>query len=312
MRLRASFAPKSGFAHKSSFAQKSYFAQKSSFAARPPFARLARAGAAALAFGVAAIATPASAQLFFEPFAYRFQFPPAERDQDPPMRAREATEAARSQGFEPVGRPTLNREVYVFDAQDRAGRPVRVIMDAYEGEILRVMRRPDGPRRGGRLEAAPGRERTLDHGDEPNVIEGVGPEDARPRSRRKTQAPARARAPKREAAAPTQAPSEAPDAAPARAKQATPAPAPKPSIAVAPLAPPEPTAPRATPAAPAPPVTEAPGPIPTPPFASGAYSKPPAPRASDGPPPAIPPVVTLDEVKPQVKASPPVPPATLE
>ncbi|QLP97286.1 MAG: hypothetical protein HZY79_07660 [Rhodoblastus sp.] len=85
----------------------------------------------------------------------------------------------------------MNREVYVVDAEDRAGRPVRLIMDAYEGEILRVMPRADGRR--GRLDAGPGRDR----GGAPTVIEGVGPgEDTalRPRPRRETQAPSVPRA----------------------------------------------------------------------------------------------------------------------
>lgn len=280
-------------------------------------------GRAALALTATAIVSlappPAAAQLFFEPFAYRFQYPPQDHDQDPPMRPREAADAARAQGFEPIGRPTLNREVYVVDAEDRAGRPVRLIMDAYEGEILRVMPRADGRR--GRLDAGPGRDR----GGAPTVIEGVGPgEDTalRPRPRRETQAPPQSRAPKREAAAPPNAepttprPSArtasrpaaqpAPKSTPDAAASAIPAP---PTVAVARPTPPLP--PVVTPA-PSPEFTEAAGPIPSPPFASGAYSKPPAPKASAAPVATIPPVAPLDEVKPQVKASPAVPPAALE
>lgn len=277
-------------------------------------------GAFALALAATAAATqPAAAQLFFEPFAYRFQYPPPERDAEPPMRPREAMDAARSQGFEPVGRPSVNHDVYVFDARDSAGRPVRVIMDAYEGEILRVMGRVDAPRRGGRTDLAPGAGRD----DGPRVIEGVGPDDAAARPRRDSQAP-RPRTPKREAAAPTRpepqkpiqsrplAPPHTNDAARPAAQPETPA-----LAATQPSRPP-PAPPPTTP--PAPPIaqqptqapTEAPGPIPSPPFASGAYSKPPAPKTSAAPTPAMPPVAPLDEVTPRVKATPAVPPATLE
>jgi len=269
-----------------------------------PLRRAAVLGGLAVTLAAPALkSTPAAAQLFFEPFSYRFQYPPPERDAEPPMRPREASDAARSQGFEPVGRPTLNREVYVIDAQDRLGRPVRLIMDAYEGELLRVMPRVDAPQRSGR-------------DDGPRVIEGVGPDDA---ARPRRDAQPRARTPKREAAAPPRVESLKPIESrplepPRPVEAAKPASPDKPAVAATrPTPPPAAPAP-ITPAAPAiaQPPTEAPGPIPSPAFASGAYSKPPAPKPSTAPPPAMPPVAPLDDVKPQAKATPAVPPAPLE
>ena len=276
---------------------------------------------AALALALAATAaTPASAQLFFEPFAYRFDYP-AERQIDPPMRPGEAAAAARAQGLDPASRPHLNRDVYVFDARDRAGRPVRVIMDAYEGEILRLMPRADA-RPGRRFDAGPrgAREPGTGPDDEPEVIEGVGPDDApAARSRRESQ-PAR-RAPKREAAVPPRV--EAPKPIETRpldppkpAEAASPVGAAKPAETAKPAEPAKPAEiskpppAQATPTAPPLAPTEAPGPIPAPPFASGAYSKPPAPKASPTPS-AAPPVAPLDEVRPR-PATPAVPPASLE
>jgi hypothetical protein len=265
----------------------------------------------------ATAATPAAAQLFFEPFAYRFQIP-AERDVDPPMRPGEAAAAARAQGFDPASRPHLNRDVYVFDARDGSGRPVRVIMDAYEGEILRIMPRVDA-RTGRRFDPAPPpapEERTAP-GDEPEVIEGFGPDETPAARPRRESQPAR-RAPKREAAVPPRVEQPKPIESrpldpPKPAETARPVEAQKPVEAARPAEPARPAAPpsvQATPTAPPLAPTEEPGPIPSPPFASGAYSKPPAPKASPTPS-AAPPVAPLDEVKPR-PATPAVPPASLE
>lgn len=284
---------------------------------------LHRHGLAAALVALPLAAAPAAAQVFFEPFSYRFQVPLDRGDDaDSAMRPREAADAARAHGFDPTSRPTLNREVYVFDAQDRAGRPVRVIMDAYEGEILRVMPRIDGARRA--PGSAYGRPADAPSADAPAA------DDARARPRRDARVPPAMRKPKREATLPPPTVVPAPPAAtlplPDRGKPvdaAKPAEPFKPSEPFKPteaaraadparatdVAPARPSA--VSPAAAGTPMSEEPGPIPPPPFASGAYSKPPAPHPT-GAPPAIPPVTPLDEVKPRVKAAVPVPPVTLE
>jgi hypothetical protein len=266
---------------------------------------LPRHGLAAALLALPLAAAPAAAQVFFEPFSYRFQVPLDRGDDaDAAMRPREAADAARAQGLDPTSRPTLNREVYVFDAQDRAGRPVRVIMDAYEGEILRVMPRIDGARR------APGSAYGRP-ADAPSA-DALAPDDARARPRRDARVPPAMRKPKREATlpAPTVVPSP-PPAAIAPSDRVKPVETVKPTESAR-----TPDAAPARPAAVAPPLanapmSEEPGPIPSPPFASGAYSKPPAPQATATPSP-MPPVTPLDDVKPKIKAAAPVPPAPLE
>lgn len=300
----------------------------------PPRA-LARAGWALALTGASlalAGAGPATAQVFFEPFAYRFQIPPERESEPPPMRPREVTEAARMQGFEPAGRIVRNRDVYVFDAQDHAGRPVRVVMDAYEGDVLRVMRRLEPMRR-----AAPApRESSR---DVPNVIEGIGPDDEAPAARdrdERGERPAAKRA-KRELARETaREVSRTPPAASAPRPPARPAPSVTAPVEGAPTVerrrPPAATEPAqtrlqnrpeqtrsdrdVTSPTPAPPLAvtppapvrpdaaESPGPIPPPPFMKSDAARP----ARD----AAPPVAPLDEVAPKTGVTPPVPPAPLD
>lgn len=291
---------------------------------------LPRALALAAATLALACAAPAKAQVFFEPFAYRFQIPLDRDSEPPPMRPREVTDAARMQGFEPVGRIARNRDVFVFDAQDRDGRPVRVVMDAYEGDILRVMRRLEPMRRvepTRRLE--PMRQAAPASRDAPHVIEGVGPDDEAPAARAnggRVERPAAKRAKRDATREAARTPSRSAPTPPSRPAPSVAAPGEAaPKIERRPLPAPEPAqtrlqdrparqepAPAATPAAPAPtPVgpdvaAERPGPIPPPPFMQSEAARP-APARN-----VAPPVAPLDEVVPKIRPTPPVPPAPLE
>ena len=268
---------------------------------------LSKAALPALALTFAGLAAPAQAQFFFryyaEPFAHRY---------DDSLSPGEIARSLAARGYRPTGRPWRNGEVYVAEAYDDDGRRVRLIVDAYEGLILRRFReaRPaaqpaPAPRQ--RLAARPA------PGAGPSVIEGLGPSaPARP-------APPVARPePRRKAAAtPKRAPERvAPPAAvaPAAPAPVEPRPAPPPSEAS------KPPAPLGTPAAP----RQVGPPPPAPPFVAGAppaVAKPPvaspvAPAAAPrqpavekpvAPPPAAPPVAPLDDARRPTQATPVVP-----
>lgn len=80
----------------------------------------------ALAAGIAGLATPASAQFLLPPY--------------------EITTSARSMGLQPVSRPVLRGNRYVFRAIDGRGYEMRVAADAFNGRIIAV--RPVGYRQG--------------------------------------------------------------------------------------------------------------------------------------------------------------------
>jgi hypothetical protein len=165
-----------------------------------------------LALATAALASPARAQVFFRPFAHGFSYevdrpfygPPPAPD-EAPLSPREIMRAARDQGFVPLARPVRNRDVYVLEAQDQYGRGVRLIMDAYEGTIVRrfearrsappapAIRReaqpwePEQAQPWERRQARPPRSnaprqsaRPPRPSEGPRVIEGVGPPSAPP------------------------------------------------------------------------------------------------------------------------------------
>ncbi|MBK9081617.1 MAG: hypothetical protein IPL88_05820 [Rhizobiales bacterium] len=244
--------------------------------------RAAPAALAAAALVAPALSTRAAAQVFVSPFYERFRYESA-------LRPMEIAEAVRDQGYRPATRPWSNGEVYVVDAFDHGGRRVRLIVDAYEGVIVkRFMQAEPAPRRMAgvdRLEP-PGRV-----GD-PDVLPGVGPRlPSAPRIEQRPKPPRQARVPQKQdrpveprvETAPV-APPVAPPVLPAPPPAAA-APKPAPPIAAAPpptvrTVPPAPAAvaPRAPAViAPAPPGAPLP-----PPFATPA---PPHPPRSGRPPP---------------------------
>jgi len=65
-----------------------------------------------------------------------------------PLPERAIVRGLRQDGFRPLGRPVLNRDVYVLDAIDPDGAHVRLIVGAFDGEIIQafVNRRPPAVR----------------------------------------------------------------------------------------------------------------------------------------------------------------------
>ena len=104
------------------------------------------AGLAALLTALFAFAAPAQAQMFGIGFyAQPRPLPPrgvyALSPHDAPMPPGMAVAILGERGFRPVGPLALRGEALVVHALDPRGRPVTVVMDAYDGEILDVMRR---------------------------------------------------------------------------------------------------------------------------------------------------------------------------
>lgn len=83
--------------------------------------RLVSVAVGGLAF--AALAVPARAQYFFGP---------------PILPERAIVDVLRGDGFRRLSQPVLNRDIYVLDAVDPEGENVRLIIDAYNGEILKA------------------------------------------------------------------------------------------------------------------------------------------------------------------------------
>jgi hypothetical protein len=107
---------------------------------RPRFALIA------LALAPALVAGPAAAQMFG--FSFRSHprlIPPGEIYAVAPRHALMppgmAVALLGDEGFRAVGRVVLRGEALVVAALDPRGRPVTVIMDAYDGEILNVVPR---------------------------------------------------------------------------------------------------------------------------------------------------------------------------
>ncbi|HRJ70458.1 MAG TPA: hypothetical protein PK812_12725, partial [Beijerinckiaceae bacterium] len=101
-------------------------------------------GCAAGALALAGLGAPAQAQYFFGP---------------PVLPQRAVIEVLRDEGFRRISPPILNRDVYFLDAVDPYGTPVRLIVSAYNGDIIKAHLRP----RGAWQEADPG----WDSWDEP-------------------------------------------------------------------------------------------------------------------------------------------------
>lgn len=84
-----------------------------------------------LVFATGLLAAPAAqAQMFYGP---------------PVLPERAIVGALHSEGFRRLSPPVLNRDVYVLDALDPYGDPVRIIVSAYDGRIVAAY-----PQRGGR------------------------------------------------------------------------------------------------------------------------------------------------------------------
>jgi hypothetical protein len=92
------------------------------------------------------LSAPAQAQMFgigfySQPYPYLRPMPPRGVHADAPMPPGMAVAILGERGFRTVGPVALRGEALVVHALDPRGRPVTVVMDAYDGEILDVMRR---------------------------------------------------------------------------------------------------------------------------------------------------------------------------
>jgi hypothetical protein len=101
---------------------------------------------ALLAFGLCATTT-ANAQYYVGPRIYEA----GPRIYDPGVPPSEVMAIVRSAGLAPSSRPVRRGGAYVLTATSRGGSQVRVVVDAYEGDILRVSPlyaggREEGPR----------------------------------------------------------------------------------------------------------------------------------------------------------------------
>lgn len=107
-----------------------------------PSARLLRALAlAVIGWSVLGLNT-APAQFFDPPPFHDERYAPGLRHAVLPVA--QIARRLRQEGFRPVTRPVLNRDVYFLDAVDPDGFAVRVIVGAFDGEIVQVFinRRP--------------------------------------------------------------------------------------------------------------------------------------------------------------------------
>ncbi|HRK24651.1 MAG TPA: hypothetical protein PLQ11_06830 [Beijerinckiaceae bacterium] len=112
----------------------------------------------ALVLALAApVASPATAQYFGRGF------------DDDVLSPREVVEILRDRGFSRLTRPLRNRDVYVVNAIDPYGVPVRLIVSSDDGSILEAFRQRGIPR-GSRIE--------IDPEDDPRVV--VPPPRAEP------------------------------------------------------------------------------------------------------------------------------------
>ena len=130
------------------------------------------AGVGILALGTTLLSTNAQAQFFGGVFAERFSYGAPEVDGPPGVLGpADIRQVAQEEGYRLSGPPRRNGRVYTAEAVDRRGAPLRLIIDAYEGEILRVFPlRP--PANIGRSQAGLAPSREID----PMVVPGVGGE----------------------------------------------------------------------------------------------------------------------------------------
>ena len=102
---------------------------------------------ALIALGLSAITTASAQGYYAGPRVYGV----GPRVYDPGVPPGEVMAIVRSAGLAPQTRPVRRGGTYVLIAASRGGSPVRVIVDAYEGDILRVspahaVGRDEGPR----------------------------------------------------------------------------------------------------------------------------------------------------------------------
>ncbi|KAA2236557.1 hypothetical protein [Salinarimonas soli] len=202
---------------------------------------------AALALAVAlAAATPAAAQFSNVPPL------PVPGAAEPPLSGRQVLQILSRRGFEPLSGARFNGDAYVVDAVSPRGETVRLLVDAFDGQVLRRVNLEGGSLDTRGYEAPPPWVRRYER---PGVVEEE--EIVRP-------------APRQPRPAPTVRVEPPPAAAP---RAVTPAPAERP-VAAAPTPAPERPRARAVPPAPAPAV-KAPEPQPERP---AAVATPQAPR----------------------------------
>jgi hypothetical protein len=208
-------------------------------------ARLLSPAAMALACALAT-ASPAAAQFSNLPL---FPGPVVE---EPPLSGRQVLQILSRRGFEPLTGARFNGDAYIVDALSPRGEPVRLVVDAFDGQVLRRVNLESGSLDTRGYEAPPPWVRRYER---PEIEEEV----ARPAPRQPPPAPS-ARVEPPPVAAPRAAPAEprterpvatAPAPAPERPRARTvpPAPAPAPA-AKAPEPQPERPAAVATPQAP--------------------------------------------------------------
>jgi hypothetical protein len=117
--------------------------------ARPASPKLGRIAFLAIVLAPFVLPVPAQAQMFgigfhSQPHPYLRPLPPRGVYVAPhhaPMPPGMAAAILGDRGFRTVGPVALRGEALVVHALDPRGRPVTVVMDAYDGEILDVMRR---------------------------------------------------------------------------------------------------------------------------------------------------------------------------
>jgi hypothetical protein len=89
---------------------------------------------------LAAASLPAAAQWYGGSYRYNAPAPPygyGGPSYARPLPRGVIVERLEDRGFEDVGRPRLEEDVYVVEATSRRGGAVRVVVDAYDGRILR-------------------------------------------------------------------------------------------------------------------------------------------------------------------------------
>jgi hypothetical protein len=114
--------------------------------ARPVAPNARRTAFVAALLAPLALTAPAQAQMFGIGFySHPRPLPPrgvyVVTPHEAPIPPGMAVAILGERGFRPVGRVALRGEALVVHALDPRGRPVTVVMDAYDGEILNVMRR---------------------------------------------------------------------------------------------------------------------------------------------------------------------------
>jgi hypothetical protein len=216
---------------------------------------------------------------------------------------REVSDIVEDYGYTPVTRPRLTGDLYVVEGRDPRGYRVRLLVDAYSGNVVRraLLTTPSDRRLDVEAMRPPG---SVPQADEP--LTDQRPVETSPKPQLPAKKPAETRSKAKHPVTAARPPSEAKPPAP---HQPSPAEAAKPATTAA--RPPGATEPSPVPVAP-PPIEEAKpattAVVPSGPARGPARAIAPAPGASTVPP------VLLDDVRPKALPEPPpmVPPVTLE